>query len=106
MTKVKFIDHDRRVLPDMSAKVAFLARAVGADQRKPRTAVHRDAVVSRDGRSVVLVIADGRVRITPVTTGATIGDLVEIEGVKPGDKLVQKPSELIRDGSKVTVAVK
>jgi RND family efflux transporter MFP subunit len=106
MTKVKFIDHDRRVLPDMSAKVAFLARAVGADQRKPRTAVHRDAVVSRDGRSVVLVIADGRVQITPVTTGATIGDLVEIEGVKPGDKLVQKPSELIRDGSKVTVAVK
>jgi HlyD family secretion protein len=106
MTKVKFIDHDRRVLPDMSAKVAFLAQAVGPDQRKPRTAVHRDAVVTRDGRSVVLVVADGRVQITPVKPGAAIGDLVEIEGARPGDKVVQKPSEQIREGSKVTVAVK
>jgi RND family efflux transporter MFP subunit len=106
MTKVKFVDHDRRVLPDMSAKVAFLSQAIAPDQRTPRIAVHRDAVVSRDGRSVVFVVADGHAHITAVKVGPAIGDLVEIEGAKLGDKLVQKPSDQIHDGSKVAVAVK
>jgi RND family efflux transporter MFP subunit len=106
MTKVKFIDHDRRVLPDMSAKVAFLAQPIAPDQRTPRATVHRDAVVSRDGRSVVFVIAEGHARITPIKIGIAIGDLVEIEGAKLGDKVVQKPSDQLNDGSKVTVAVK
>jgi RND family efflux transporter MFP subunit len=106
MTKVKFVDHDRRVLPDMSAKVAFLSQAVAPDQRTPRTAVHHDAVVTRDGSSYAFVIVEGRAHMTPVKIGAAIGDLVEIDGVKPGDKLVQKPSDQLRDGSKVTVAVK
>jgi HlyD family secretion protein len=106
MTKVKFIDHDRRVLPDMSAKVAFLSQEVAPEQRTPRKVVHRDSITTRDGRSVVFVILDGRVQLTPVKLGPAIGDLVEIDGVKLGDKLVQKPAERLHDGAKVTVAIK
>jgi RND family efflux transporter MFP subunit len=106
MTKVKFVDHDSRVLPEMSAKVAFLAQAVAADQRTPRLAVNRDAIVSREGRSVIFVVANGRARMTPVKLGASIGDLVEIDGAKMGEKVILKPSDQVHDDSKVTVAAK
>jgi len=35
LVKVRFVDRDPRVLPEMSAKVAFLSRAVAADETKP-----------------------------------------------------------------------
>ena len=45
-------------------------------------------------------------REVPVTTGATLGELVEVSGVRPGDVLVRAPNEHIKDGAKVTVAKK
>jgi RND family efflux transporter MFP subunit len=101
LTKVKLVDRDPRILPEMSAKVSFLSQEVGADQRKPMTVVNPDAIVARDGRSVVFVIADGRARAAPVTTGAKLGDAVEVSGVKSGDKVVLRPGEKLRDGAAV-----
>jgi RND family efflux transporter MFP subunit len=43
MVKVRFIDKDKRILPEMSAKVAFLSRLVKLDEQKPRTALNRAA---------------------------------------------------------------
>jgi len=53
LVKVRFVDRDARVLPDMSAKIAFLSKAAPAEDRKPVTAVQPGAVVSRDGRRLV-----------------------------------------------------
>ena len=47
LVKVRFVERDARVLPDMSAKVAFLEREVRADEKKPVTAVLPAAIVIR-----------------------------------------------------------
>jgi multidrug efflux pump subunit AcrA (membrane-fusion protein) len=55
----------------------------------------------------VFVVKDGKVSEIPIETGAKIGDLVEIRrGPQPGDKVVLKPSEKMRDGTAVKAAVK
>ena len=75
MTKVKFDEIDPRVLPEMSAKVSFLSQEVTPAEQKPLLAVNRDAIVERDGRTVVLVVRDGRASAVPVTPGAKVGDM-------------------------------
>ncbi|KWF21679.1 efflux RND transporter periplasmic adaptor subunit [Burkholderia pseudomultivorans] len=106
LVKVRFVDRDDRVLPDMSAKIAFLSKPLSAQDRRPVTAVQAGAVVERDGRSVVFVVKDDAVRAVPVTKGARIGELVAIGGVKPGDTVVLAPGPKLKDGAKVTVAKK
>ncbi|KVG67274.1 efflux RND transporter periplasmic adaptor subunit [Burkholderia pseudomultivorans] len=106
LVKVRFVDRDDRVLPDMSAKIAFLSKPLSAQDRRPVTAVQASAVVERDGRPVVFVVKDDAVRVVPVTKGARIGELVAIGGVKPGDTVVLAPDPKLRDGAKVTVAKK
>ena len=61
MTKVKFDTIDPRILPEMSAKVAFLSQEVTPEQQKPLLAVNPDALTQRDGRSVLFVVRDGHV---------------------------------------------
>ena len=106
LTKVRFIDRDPRLLPEMSAKVAFLERAVADDERKPLTAINPDAVVDRDGQRVVFLMVEGRAKRVPVTTGAKLGDNLAVTGVSPGDKAVLKPPDSLRDGAQIRLAEK
>ena len=113
MVKVKFGERDARVLPDMSAKVAFLSKAVPDNERKPVVAVQGGAIVERDGKSVLFALNaqnEGRVRMITVKPGAKVGELVQIEGVetaglKVGDKVVLKPDTKLQDGAAVSIAV-
>lgn len=105
--KVRFVDSDPRILPEMSAKVAFLSQEMPPDQRAPRTAVPASAVIKRSGRDVVFVVKENRAQEVPVETGGRIGDLVEIvKGVAAGDKVVLKPSAHLRDGARVSLPAK
>ena len=107
MTKVKFDAIDPRVLPEMSAKVSFLSRDVTPDQQKPLTAVSADALVQRDGRTVVFVVKDGKAVAVPVTPGIKVGDLTAIAGdIKSGDRAVLRPDDKLTNGSFVKVAAK
>lgn len=106
LVKVKFAERDERVLPDMSAKVAFLEREVPAADRKPVTAVPKHAVAERDGTKAVFVLKEGRAVRTPVTTGRALGDLVEVGGVAAGDKVIVKPLDKLADGARVKVGEK
>jgi RND family efflux transporter MFP subunit len=103
LVKVKFADRDERVLPDMSAKVAFLEREIPAAERKPVTAVPKQAVVERDGGSYVFVLKDGRAARTTVRPGRALGDLVEVSGVAAGEKVVVKPLDRLADGARVKI---
>jgi HlyD family secretion protein len=107
MTKISFSQPDARILPDMSAKVSFLSRAVPAEQRAPRPAVNPAAVVEREGRTLVFVVHDERVSAVTVQIGPKIGDLVEVsQGLAAGDKVVLRPSDKLRDGMSVRLAQK
>jgi len=106
LVKIRFLERDGRVLPDMSAKVAFLERAVSADERAPVTVVPKQAIVERDGEKAVFVVKDGRAVRTKVTAGRTIGDAVQVTGVTPGERVVVKPLDRVSDGERVKVAGK
>jgi HlyD family secretion protein len=105
MTKVKFDAIDPRILPEMSAKVSFLSQEVTTEQQKPMVAVANDAIVQRDGRTVVFVIRDDIATAVPVSAGRKVGDLTGITGdVKSGDKAVLKPAANFASGTLVKVA--
>ena len=106
LVKVEFVEKDKRVLPDMSAKVAFLSRELKAEERKPVVAVQPTAIVKRDDKDVVFVIDNNAVKLTPVAVGSKIGDLMQVSGVKPGDKVVLNPTEKLKDGGAVAIAKK
>lgn len=107
LVKVEFVEKDNRVLPDMSAKVAFLQRAPSADERKAVTAVQPAAVVKRDGKDVAFVIDEKNIaRMVAVTTSGKLGDLVQVSGIKPGDKVALKPDEKLKDGGEVVSSKK
>ena len=104
--KIRFIDKDPRILPEMSAKVAFLSKEVAPQENTPRVAVPAAAIVERDGRKVVYVVKEGKAVETAVQTGAAVGDLVQVTGVQAGAKVVLKPPERVRNGVDVAVAGK
>jgi HlyD family secretion protein len=107
MTKVAFDAIDPRILPEMSAKVSFLSQEVAPEQQKPVIAVNPDAIVQRDGRSVVFVMRDGRAVAVPVTPGLKIGDATAIAGdVKAGEKAVSKPAPSLATGALAKTAEK
>jgi len=90
----------------MSAKIAFLSKSKPPEDTKPVTAVHPAAIIKRDGKSVVYVVHDGKLKQVPVTKGVKIGELVAVQGVKLGDTVVLAPASKLADGSKVTVIKK
>jgi RND family efflux transporter MFP subunit len=107
LVKVAFGDKDPRVLPDMSAKVAFLSREPTREERESVVAGRPEAIVQRGGRSVVFRVDDGDVaHEVAVQARRKLGDLTEVAGVKPGDKVAIRPPEKLRDGMRVSIAKK
>ena len=107
MVKVRFVDKDRRVLPEMSAKVAFLSRLVKPEEEKPRTALSQVALINRKDVKAVFLVRGDRVAERPVNLGRPMGDMVEVlGGVKVGDRVVLNPSNKLRDGSKIKIEEK
>src|SRR6185503_15908393 len=87
LVKIKFREYDQRVLPEMSAKISFLAAgsSASAAESKSLLTVPATAVTTRDGRQVVFQIKDDRALEVPVTTGQKFAGLLEITaGLKEG----------------------
>jgi HlyD family secretion protein len=106
LVKVSFKEKDARVLPDMSAKVAFLSRAPEANERRPVTALRPEAIAKRGDRSVVFVVDKNVVKEVDVGTPRKLGDLMQVANVKPGDKVALNPPAKLRDGAVVALAKK
>jgi HlyD family secretion protein len=103
--KVGFVDDPADVLPDMGAKVTFLAKELdeAAAKAQPIRAVQADAVVERGETKVVWVVdTQDELRSVPVITGAPMGGLVALrDGPPPGTKVVRRPDGDLRAGMKV-----
>ena len=105
MVKVRFNTIDSRILPEMSAKVAFLSREVKKEEEKSRTAVNPKAIIDDGGKKFLFVVKQSRVKLTPVTIGAPLGDMVEIHsGAVSGDKVVLNPPKNLKDNTRIKIA--
>ncbi len=104
MVKVAFDSLDPRVLPEMSAKVAFLSRPLRADEEQPRLVVNPKALIQKNGASVVFVLRGQRVEAVALQVGPPLGDLVEVlSGLQDGDRVVLQPPKSLKSGDRVKI---
>lgn len=103
LTRVRFKERDGRVLPEMSAKVAFLsAETAAAEDQSPRLTIPASAVVTRNGREVVLLLRGESLLETPVRTGERFGARIEVrEGLAEQDQVVTRPTPDVQTGTRV-----
>ena len=102
LAKIRFVEKDPRILPDMSAKVSFLSRSLQASERQPLLAVDAAALTERDGRTLVFRVQGDEVRAVAVTPGRELGNLRAINAkLNAGDKVVMNPDPALKDGSKI-----
>lgn len=107
MIKVKFLDKDSRILPEMSARVSFLERPLSLEEQKPKIAINADAIVTEGSNASVFLVKENRVTKTPVILGDHIDDMAEVlGGVKTGDKIVANPAKNLKDGSRIKIKEK
>lgn len=107
MVKARFVDKDKRILPEMSAKVAFLSHPAGPDEQTPFLAINPASVVDHQGKKMVFLIRNDRAVEAPVALGPKRGDMLEVAGgVQAGDKIVARPPAGLKDGAKIKVAEK
>ena len=105
LVKVRFLDKDPRMLPDMSAKVSFLSRNLKTEELKPRLAVNGSALVGKTDQTRVFVLQGNHVQETSVQTGVKLGDMIEIiSGLKSGDRVVINPPKGMKNGTKIKIA--
>jgi RND family efflux transporter MFP subunit len=105
MVKVAFDALNPKVLPEMSAKVAFLLREVTESEMQPVTAVPATAIVYRNNRTVAFRISGNRAAGAPVAPGRRMDGLIEIlSGLNIGDKVLISPPDNIFEGTKVKLA--
>jgi len=104
LVKIKFDSIDARILPDMSAKVVFLERQLSDAERKPIVAVNRQAIRTKDSALVVYVVEADRVREVKlsITADALKTDLVPVDQLTPGQRVVIRPTDLA-DGQRVKI---
>ena len=110
--KVAFVRIDPRMLPEMGARVDFLAPAEGAAHgvagggpaAAPRFLLPAAAVADDSGRTVVWVVEQGRLARREVTAGPTSGGMREVEsGLLGGEQVLVGGVDHPRAGLKVTV---
>lgn len=103
MTKIRFIEKDSRVLPEMSAKVHFLKRKMtDSIDVRPILAVDPAVLTTRKGETVAFVLKGQVIQEVSVVTGRRLGSLVEIiSGLSTGDKVVLNPGEKLQSGAGV-----
>jgi RND family efflux transporter MFP subunit len=92
---------DRRVLPDMAAKVAFHG-GEGESNATHALFVPRASVQSRNGQDTVFVFQNGRVERRAVkVNGERDEELMIASGLTPGERVVAGDTQNLADGAAV-----
>ena len=102
--KVRFLDRDDTILPEMAARVSFLDAPLDVAKlaEPPKKIVPGQALVDRGSGRMVFVADGGKVHLQPVTLGKAFGDGFElIEGPAAGTKLVADPPGTLADGQAI-----
>jgi RND family efflux transporter MFP subunit len=106
LTKIRFVERDEKVLPEMSAIVNFLSKSLNDSDGslEPFTAIPKTAITERSGKKVVFVVRDNTTTETPIIVGDEFGELVEIrDGLTTGDQVVLNPTADLKSGLKIKI---
>lgn len=69
---------------------------------RPSLLVPASSIVTTTERSFVIRVRDGKAEWVDVVRGVAVGDQVEVWGqLKPGDAIVRRATDEIRDGSPI-----
>jgi len=107
--KVTILDKDKDLKPEMTAKATFLEPekkgTPSLDSGKPIVSVPKDAITTREGKSVVFEVRDDKkVYELPITTGIENQDQVVIkQGLAGSETLVLHPADKLKEGDVVKV---
>jgi RND family efflux transporter MFP subunit len=102
--KVAFLDADDRILPDLSARVAFTSQPTQGKTGRTRVVVPASAIRNLDGKTGVFRVVEGRARFQTVKVGpAAEGQVEVVEGLAGGERLISTSSGEVRDGDRVKV---
>ena len=104
--RVGFDTRDKRILPQMGARVSFLA-----DAKAPQAPISHSVTIPQialqgtgENASVFLVKDDGTIEVRAVSPGAKSGTNIGIRaGLQPGDRVAIDNFEKLSDGIKVAV---
>ena len=107
--KVSIVDRDKRILPEMGARVDFLASDSGRRPLRPRRGAaaprfRLPAAAVRDagGRTVVWLVREGRLQAREVEAGPVSGGFREIKrGLSGGERVVTGGVENPKEGMRV-----
>ncbi|HEV3029941.1 MAG TPA: efflux RND transporter periplasmic adaptor subunit [Planctomycetota bacterium] len=103
--KIRLLDPDEALLPEMASRAAFLRdKAVAGAPRK--LIAPRGSIRDRGGRKVVFIVESGHARMQAVETGAEGEDGTEIlQGLQGGEEVVTGGA-MIDDGAEVRLKEK
>jgi RND family efflux transporter MFP subunit len=108
--KVSILDRDKRILPEMGARVDFLATEPGKESAAPSTAapaaprfrLPASAVHDAGGKSVVWLVRDGRLQSREVEAGPVSAGFREISrGLSGGERVMTGGVENPKEGMRV-----
>jgi HlyD family secretion protein len=108
VTKVGFHDKDSRVLPEMSARVNFLApdSIKAATQIANTIMIPATAIVMRNDKKAVFTVIDGRAELVDIVIGRQLGEQTEItKGIAPGQQVIISPPSNLKSKDKVKIAI-
>jgi multidrug efflux pump subunit AcrA (membrane-fusion protein) len=97
LVEVQVRNSKNRLLPGMYAQVSLVQT-----QTIPPILIPGQAIVVRNGKTVVALVEDEYVHLRPITIGRDYGDQTEItQGLKPGDVVALDVSDAVHDGAKI-----
>ncbi len=105
--KVAILDKDKYLKPEMSCNVTFLEPSKKEQANAPPqriVTISKDAITTRNGKSVVFEVENKKVHMVPVVTGNDLnGQIIVKDGLVGSETLVSNPPQKLQDGDAVKV---
>ena len=103
--RIRFLEKDERVLPDMGIRVSFLQKiAETTTEQKEGVVVPNAAVLSQGSSTYVMLVKNGRIEIKQVDVAEETPNYSRIiEGLKAGDQVVASYNQALENNQKVSI---
>jgi HlyD family secretion protein len=102
--KVKVLDPDEYLRPDMGAKVTFYEKGAEVPQESSAVLLPKAALVQRDNRPVVWLVREGKAVVQPVSVGREdAGSYEVLSGLQGGETVITRGHERLKDGDRIRV---